>query len=44
VHAVREGDPIWTAQLEGALTDPVVGSDGRVFVGSDNGRLYILTP
>lgn len=36
------GDQIWSATLDGQLTAPAVGSDGTLYVGSSNAKLYAI--
>ena len=39
-YRTRTGAPLWEARAGGAVSAPLLAADGRVFVPSEDGRLY----
>ncbi|OZG73378.1 hypothetical protein BTA51_10135 [Hahella sp. CCB-MM4] len=40
----EEGSQMWLVSLDGNITGPAYGLDGTIYVGSDNNRVYALSP
>ena len=39
---VKIGTPIWEFETGDIVSDPAIGSDGTVYVGSDDNKLYAI--